>query len=220
MTVLHAPARRLSVLVGAALTLSLSACGGGSDGDGTDADADRGSEVTTHDGTGTDDTQGGCLDEESNSAAEAHHVDPGTTMDYTGVPPVSGKHWGQWPDIDKTLYVADERPELGELVHSQEHGWTMVWYDESIADDDAAMANLEDVASQVDDADLTKVVIVPWTSDDGDAFPDDTHVAFTHWGNDDDGTEWRQFCVEPNVDAIVAFSGRHPSSESNEPDSP
>ena len=32
----------------------------------------------------------------------------------------------------------------------------MVWYDESIADDDKAMANLEDVASQVDDADLTR----------------------------------------------------------------
>ena len=216
----HAPARRASVAVSVALAVSLNACAFGSDVDGTDADADRGSEVSTHDGTGTDPSQGGCLDEQSDAAADAHHVDPGTTMEYTGVPPVSGKHWGQWPDISKTLYVIDERPDLGELVHSQEHGWTMVWYDESIADDDKAMTNLEVVASQVDDADLTKVVIVPWTSDDGDAFPDQTHVALTHWGNDDDGTEWRQFCAEPNVDAIVAFSGRHPSSESDEPDSP
>jgi uncharacterized protein DUF3105 len=225
MTALYAPARRASVRAGAALAalaLGLTACSGDElSKDGSNADAGRGTDVTTHDGTGTDASQGGCADEESNAAASSgKHVEQGTTMDYSGVPPVSGKHWAQWPDIKKTLYAADERPELGQLVHSQEHGWTIVWYDDSIAGDDAAMSDLQSVAAQVDDADLNKVVIVPWTSDDGDAFPDGMHVAFTHWGDDDDGTEWRQFCAEPSADAIAAFVERHPSSESFEPDAP
>ena len=190
--------------------------------DGTGADAGRGSEVTTHDGTGTDASQGGCSDEESNAAeAAATTSTRAPTMEYAGVPPVSGKHWAQWPDIEKTLYAADERPELGELVHSQEHGWTMVWYDESIADDDAAMANLEDVASQVDDADLTKVVIVPWTTaTTGTPSPttrtwhSPTGATTTTARSGDSSASSR------TLDAIIAFSERHPSSESNEPDAP
>ena len=178
---------------------------------GRGADADRGTEVTTVSGTATDEAQGGCADEVTNAAGGADHVDNGTEMYYAGVPPVSGSHWGQWPDITPQVYEADERPELGELVHSQEHGWTIVWYDESLADDDAAMADLQSASDAVNDAGAVKVVFVPWTADDGDAFPDDAQIAITHWsGADDDEREVRQFCATVNADAIIAFSERRP----------
>jgi hypothetical protein len=213
--------RLLGAVAGVVLSAAAAGCTSDTNGtDGSGADAQRGTQVTTHTGTGTDGNAGGCQDEVSNRAAPPAHVTPGTAMTYTGVPPVSGTHWAQWPDITKTVYVADERPQLGELVHSQEHGWTIVWYDESIAGDDAAMAQLRDVAGQVDAADLSKVVFVPWTSDDGDPFPDGMHVALTHWGVEDDGTEWRQFCATPSLAAVVAFASRHPTSDSREPDAP
>jgi hypothetical protein len=213
------PAVAVAAIVSGAVVL-LAGCSAGVSDNGDDADAGRGTTITTHPGTGTGPDDGDCADEESNAAAEPEHVNPGTTMSYTGVPPVSGKHWAQWPDVSKTLYVADERPELGEIVHSMEHGWTVVWYDDSVAGDDTALSALHDVASQVDDAGLDKVVIVPWTSDDGDAFPDGKHVAFTHWGNEGDGTEWRQFCATASLPAISGFAERHPASTSFEPDAP
>ncbi len=210
----------LSGLLGVVPLSTACSNGSGSGTDGRDADAERGGVVTVHPGTATNGDQGGCSDERSNDAAPPQHVDPGTEMSYAGVPPVSGKHWAKWPDITKTLYVVDERPELGQLVHAEEHGWTMVWYDQSIASDDSAMEALRAVADDVESADLTKVVLLPWTRQDGQSFPDDRHVAFTHWGAEGDGTEWRQFCDAPDAGAVVAFSGRHPASDSREPNGP
>lgn len=188
--------------------------------DGNGADEARGSELTTHDNTATSSDEGGCRDEQSNRAAPPDHVDPGTEMSYAGVPPVSGVHWAKWPDITKILYGADERPELGQLVHSEEHGWVLAWYDDSIADGESAMSELSDAADQVDDTDPTKIVFVPWTASDGAAFPGGAHVALTAWSGEDDGTEWRQFCRSPDAAAVLAFSERHPYTAAREPNGP
>ncbi len=198
-----------------ALSICLIVAGCGPGNDGSDADASRGETTTTIPDTASADGQ--CDDEQANKTGSHDHVEPGTEMEYTGVPPVSGLHWAEAPDIGKRLYLADERPELGELVHSQEHGWTIVWYDDSIPADDAA---LTDAAQGVDDADSTKVVFMPWTADDGQSFPDRAHIAITHWGTADDGTEYRQFCRSPSAAAVLAFSERHPYTDSPEPDAP
>ena len=218
-------AYRRSVATALALVglLGVVSCGGSANGlsnDGGGADAGRGAKQSTLSGTATPAGQGGCSDDVSNPAAPAAHVAPGTTMSYAGVPPVSGAHWAEWPEISKTVYVADERPDLGQLVHAQEHGWTIVWYDESVADDDSAMADLKAEAAQISDAHAAKVVFMPWTSDDGDAFPGGAHVAITHWAASHGGREWRQFCATPSADAVHAFLERHPVSDSNEPNAP
>ena len=162
----------------------------------------------------------GCEPELKQNETPPSHVDNGTDLTYDGVPPVSGEHWAQWPDIVKTLYTAPERPELAQLVHSSEHGWTFVWYDEAVAADGNALAQLQDSA---DDLDLDeKVAIVPWTSDDGDAFPDGTHLAFTHWSGTPSagGIEWRQFCAGVDADVLAGFVERHPFTDAHEPDGP
>ena len=217
---LRMPLRAWS-LFAASAALVLAACSG-SDDEPVDADADRGSETTTTAATATDDAAGGCADEVTNAAATAEHVDNGNPMNFEGVPPVSGVHWGQWPDLTPQVYEADERPELGELVHSHEHGWTIVWYDESLADDDDAMADLQAASDAVNDAGAVKVVFVPWTEDDGDAFPDDSAIAMTHWTLAADGEELevRQFCSGVSADAVLAFSARNPYSSSREPNAP
>ena len=196
--------------------LLLTACGfgGGSagSGDGSDADAERGEESPVS-GTAT----GSCAEVTVATASGYVHIDPGTEMDYEGVPPVSGKHWGEWGDLTATsVFSADERPDLGELVHNQEHGWTLVWYDDTV--DPAA---LEEVASEVADSGVQKISYVPWTEDDGAAFPDDAHIALTHWGYEKDpGEEYRQFCSAPEAASIVAFAERYPASNAREPDAP
>ncbi|MBA2560582.1 MAG: DUF3105 domain-containing protein [Propionibacteriales bacterium] len=209
--------RVLVALVGAGLAVS--ACSAASD-DGSGADAGRSHDLTTVDGTSTPADRGGCGDEVDNAAAEASHVETGTEMSYDGVPPVSGAHWSQYPDLSKPVYSADDRPQLGELIHSQEHGWTVVWYDDSITTSDGEMARLSKVADDVAAADPVKVVFVPWTANDGAAFPDRAHIAITHWGVSGGGSENRQFCAEPNAEAILAFVARHPYTDSSEPDAP
>lgn len=160
-----------------------------------------------------------CTPDESEHAAPPDHVDVGTEVAYEGVPPVSGTHWAQWPDITLKLYVAADRPELEELVHSHEHAWTFVWYDESIAGE-SQLADLRQVAFDI--RGLAKTAIVPWTSADGEAFPDGMHVAITHWSasGGSGGTEWRQFCEGADSAVITAFTERHPDTDAPEPNGP
>jgi hypothetical protein len=198
--------RVLVLLTAAAL---LVACDGLTT-DGSDADASRGDEQPV---AGT--AVGPCDDVLAASAAGAEHVDPGTDMDYEGVPPVSGNHWSEWEDIVKPVYTVEERPDLGQLVHSEEHGWTIVWYDETIDS-----AELEQVMNVAASEGGEKFVAMPWTSDDGDAFPGGAHVAFTHWGVAGSETEYRQFCAAPDAAAIAAFSAAYPPSDAREPNAP
>ena len=210
--------RRGAALLGSVALLVASGCSSAEDV--IDADASRGTVTTSNEGTTTPVVVGGgCDDEQGNSAAGPDHVDPGAAVDYDGVPPVSGIHWAQWPDISKPVYVAEERPELGELVHSQEHGWTFIWYDDSVAADEQAMEDLGEVAEGLDDR---KTVAIPWTSDDGGALPDGKHIAITYWSvkGGPDGTEWRQFCTSADADTIRAFTERHPPTDALEPNAP
>lgn len=212
------PPRVLALLAGAALALTMAGCSEGSSDAAPDlpangtADGDRGSETTVA-GTAT----GPCSDVTVATASGYAHVDPGTDLEYEGVPPVSGAHWGNWEDLNaRAVFAAEERPDPGQLVHSQEHGWTLVWFDESIDPE-----SLESIAAEVADAGATKVAFVPWVEGDGAAFPGDATVAITHWGYEQDpGEEYRQFCTEADAAAIIAFAERYPASNSREPNAP
>jgi len=153
------------------------------------------------------------------------HVEVGTPMTYPDAPPAFGQHWNMWDGMERKLYISD-RPELGELVHNLEHGYTILWYDETVAEDSSQMDVLRGIASKLQGTTnlRDKFKAAPWTSADGEAFPDGQHVAFTHWslggvGETDPAKQvgvW-QYCSEVSGSALETFMEDYPYMDSPEP---
>jgi hypothetical protein len=179
-------------------------------------------------GLGVAASEAGCQEVVTKDAEGANdHRPDGEKILYENSPPAAGPHWGsylQGPEIRK-LYTVDDRPAVEKLLHSLEHGHTILWYDETIIEDDQAMEELEAIArkfpSNTDFND--KFIAAPWTSEDGDAFPDDTHVALTHWsmggtnGNPEGQQGVWQYCAEVSGEIVEEFMGDYPYSDSPEP---
>lgn len=172
------------------------------------ASADSCEDVVTKDATGTQD-----------------HVTPGTPLAFEDAPPAFGQHYDVWDTIDRKFYTSD-RPDLGELVHNLEHGYTLLWYDATVAEDDEQMDAIRGIASKFEDDDnlRNKFKAVPWTEEDGESFPDGQHVALTHWsiggaGNEEASEQvgvW-QYCSEPSGAALEQFMKDYPYMDSPEP---
>lgn len=155
------------------------------------------------------------------------HVEPGTDVDYPDSPPAFGTHWSEWESMDRKFYTAEDRPGLGKLVHNLEHGYTLLWYDATVAGDPDLMADVEAIADKYRGTDnmRLKFKAVPWLEDDGDAFPDGQHVALTHWSNGGVGQDatgeqlgvW-QYCSAPSGEAVQSFMEKYPYLDSPEPD--
>ncbi len=104
---------------------------------------------------------------------------------YATDPPSFGAH-NPTPDSSGLhFYTASDRPEIEILVHNLEHGWTIVWYDDSVAGDKTALQTLMDTATKFDQHGTDpryNMIIAPWTKTDGNGpIPDGKHIAFTHW---------------------------------------
>ena len=117
--------------------------------------------------------------------------------------------------------------ELGILVHNLEHGYTILWYDETVADDSDQMNELRAIADKfAGTSNLRfKFKAVPWLESDGKSFPEGQHIAFTHWsigGADQDPSGdgqvgvW-QYCTDVSGDALNAFMLKYPYMDSPEP---
>lgn len=161
-----------------------------------------------------------------------NHVPVDTPVTYTTAPPAFGAHWNQAglapASFARKFYTADERPPLEALVHNLEHGYTILWYDKTIADDSEALDNVEAIARKFGDENYRdKFIAAPWLSsdEDGAAFPDGQHVAFTHWsagGNGETDTTKQvgafQYCSDVSGAALKAFMDKYPYTDSPEPD--
>jgi hypothetical protein len=173
----------------------------------------------------------GCQDVVTEGAAGVGDHRDGQDIDYPDSPPAFGPHWLETAEFSRKFYRADDRPEIARLVHNLEHGYTLLWYDETVADDSDQLQTVEDIAakfdvgatSDIDEYNAGKLIAVPWTPDDGDPFPDGTHVAFTHWaltGDDavkDQGQGAWQYCDQPSGEALGDFMEEFPASNSPEP---
>jgi hypothetical protein len=180
---------------------------------GVDAGAADCSDVETKDGTNTE-------------ALRAHDED-GKVEKYATVPPSYGPHWGSPVFPARTFYTARDRPDMEQLVHNLEHGYTILWYDETVANDDDQMLELRAVADKLAGTSnfRTKFIAAPWTSEDEDGkkFPDGQHIAFSHWsaGGEDaqDGKQvgvW-QYCSDVSGAALKDFMLKYPYTDSPEP---
>jgi Protein of unknown function (DUF3105) len=154
------------------------------------------------------------------------HVEPGTPIQYEDAPPAFGQHYNVWDGMERKLYTSTDRPDVGELVHNLEHGYTILWYDKTVADDDSMMDDLRGIAAKLKGTEnfRDKFKAVPWTSDDGEPFPGKQHVALTHWSvggaGETDATKQVgvfQYCSAPSGAALKSFMEKYPYLDSPEP---
>lgn len=169
------------------------------------------------------------------SGSNGNHVADGTSVDYEYAPPAFGQHWnvaGVAPvPMDRKFYTADDRPPLEALVHNLEHGYTLLWYDETIANDPDQLNQVRALAQKFPGTSNLryKFKAVPWLSTDeaGKTFPDGKHIALTHWAagdvvgdkdhKDGDQTGIWQYCSEVSGAALKQFMVDYDYLNSPEP---
>jgi hypothetical protein len=155
----------------------------------------------------------------SKSGANGNHVATGTKITYPDAPPAFGQHWPNFltgSEI-RNFYSPDDRPELERVVHSLEHGHTLIWYDDTVKAGSQDYKDLQAIAQKYSDS-TTYVNVVPWLSTDGGTFPTGKHVAMTHWtanGDDQEGV-W-QYCGKPSGTVIQKFVKDYPNTDAPEP---
>ena len=145
-----------------------------------------------------------------------YHVADGTDLEYPDGPPSFGLHWPNFLSGSeiRNIYSAGDRPPVERLVHSLEHGYTILWYDETIADDETAMSDLQGIADKYPVGDY--LIIAPWEKDDGAAIPDNAHIALTHWrGKSEEGVS--EYCGKVSGPVVQTFTDDYPKSDSPEP---
>ncbi|CAN5890660.1 hypothetical protein BH20ACT6_BH20ACT6_25390 [soil metagenome] len=177
-------------------------------------------------------SQAGCTGVRTEPAQGGGQHQDGQDIDYPSSPPAYGPHWGNAADFARKFYTANDRPEVEQLVHNLEHGYTLLWYDETVADSGqdlqavrkmAEKFELDSVPDDVEAYDAAKFIAVPWTSDDGEAFPDGAHVALTRWaaeGEDaaeGEGLGATLYCERPSGEAVADFMAEYPASNALEP---
>jgi hypothetical protein len=162
------------------------------------------------------------------------HEATGTQITYPDAPPAFGAHWNEAgvapAAFTRKFYTAADRPELEALVHNLEHGYTIMWYDDTVADDEGALDEIRGIARKFAGTSnlRNKFIAAPWTAADteesGTGFPDGEHVAFSHWSAGGEGETdvakqvgaW-QYCSEPSGAALDAFMKQYPYFDSPEP---
>ena len=143
------------------------------------------------------------------------HVEEGTKIEYDQVPPSSGSHWDAPAFPARNFYSEDDRPATEQLVHNLEHGYTVLWYDDTVEGDQLdTIRDLSESAAETDAAGPgNKFIAVAWDDSYGD-FPEGKHVAISHWG----ATEsHRQLCGSASGAVVQDFIEQFPASDAPEP---
>jgi len=143
------------------------------------------------------------------------HKPDGTVVEYAQVPPSSGSHWAQPAFPAREFYTSRDRPDMEQLVHNLEHGYTVVWYDNTIKGD--ALEDLKDIAVSAREKDAvnpgSKFVVSAWDDAYGE-LPAGKHVALSHWGAEQGH---RQLCGSVSGAVVNDFIEQFPASDSPEP---
>jgi hypothetical protein len=154
--------------------------------------------------------------EEPTSGSSDHRPD-GEAIEYDPIPPSSGPHYNVPAPFTRKFYTPDDAAEIERLVHNLEHGYTILWYDPAVLDDQRA--TLRDLAVKVAEGEDVqeetsgKFIVAPWDAERGE-LPDDASYVLTHWGAEQG---FRQQCGELSGEVVRDFVTAHPSSDSPEP---
>lgn len=167
----------------------------------------------------------GCQDVVKKKATgNQEHKPEGTDITYADAPPAFGGHYPVPAPFATKFYTSDDRPKVENVVHNLEHGYTLLWYDDTIAEDEGRLAVVKAIASKFEGRKPTdKFIALPWTGKDGKGFPSGTHLALTHWsagGSPGDVSKQQgvwQYCAKPSGKVVSAFVKDYPYSDSPEP---
>ena len=173
--------------------------------------------VTLSDETASDADCGPIVEEAVESSA---HVNDGP-ISYSAAPPAAGDHRDRWAHYSRNFYEVADRPEVGELVHNLEHGYNVLWYDDTVVEDTELLDELRLLAESYDGAERdpdTALIATPWTAEDGAPFPDGMSYALTHWYADPaDRTRSRaderavtQYCDGLSPDVVQEWMDDYP----------
>ncbi|MCX6397026.1 MAG: DUF3105 domain-containing protein [Propionibacteriales bacterium] len=128
-------------------------------------------------------TAAGCNPIESKpNTSKAQHIDD-APITYADAPPAFGNHRSVPATFSRFFYEAGDRPEVATLVHNLEHGYTIAWYDETLAKDSGQLDELKTIAEKYN-LNKERFIAAPWLPTDGAAFPDGKHLALTRWSAD------------------------------------
>ena len=179
---------------------------------------------------GTAATEAGCSTiDEAHATGAGEHVTSGP-IDYDVTPPSFGPHRPETAPSGIHFYEVSDRPEVEQLVHNLEHGWTIVWYDEDIAD--SQLKQIRATAEKFDTFGSDpkyNVIFAPWTADDGEPISDGKSIAFTHWsvhqptydpsfyqGGEVESWGQSQYCESFSGAALEDFMKRYPYDDAPE----
>jgi hypothetical protein len=147
------------------------------------------------------------------------HVGPGTStpdtvrVEYPTAPPAFGEHYPSPAYPASEFYTAEDRPAMEALVHNLEHGYTIVWYDEALPEDQQSqLRRISELARDMDET-AGKFIVSAWDASYGD-LPEGKPVAMSHWGTQDGH---RQYCGAVSGEAIEQFVKDFPYTDSPEP---
>jgi hypothetical protein len=147
------------------------------------------------------------------------HVTVGQKIPYPDAPPAFGRHWGnflQGSEI-RNLYTTKDRPQLERMVHSLEHGHTILWYDDTVKPGTSSYKAIQAMADKLDAS--AYFMAAPWMAADGGDFPSGKHVALTHWTGPENQQGITQYCAAPSGSVVASFMKAYPPDDAPEPGS-
>ncbi|MCW2849411.1 MAG: hypothetical protein JWR90_3385 [Marmoricola sp.] len=146
------------------------------------------------------------------------HITIGKAIKYAQSPPSYGPHWAnflQGSEI-RNFYTTQDRPEIERMVHSLEHGHTILWYDAETVKPGTKDYKLVKAISAKFDADAY-FMAAPWSTSDGGAFPAGEHIALTHWTGPQKQLGVTQFCAAPSGAVVKKFTDTYQPDNAPEP---
>ncbi len=149
------------------------------------------------------------------STGSAQHEPEGTKIEYDQVPPSSGPHWGTPELAPRPFYTAEDRPEMERLVHNLEHGYSIIWYDDTVKGEELdALKDIGESAQAKPAAQPgNKFVVSAWDDAYG-KFPEGKHIALSHWGAE---SSHRQLCGKVSGAVVDDFMKQFPRTDAPEP---
>jgi len=171
---------------------------------------------------GASESAAGCSPPKSVDAnGSGQHINPPKKIKYDAAPPAFGPHWPNYLQGSelRSFYTENDRPEIERLVHSLEHGHTILWYDETVKPGTQAYKDVQAIAAKFD-PETDKFMAAPWNTTDGGSFPSGKHIAFTHWNGPTNQKGVTQYCKAPSGAVLSAFMKSNPASSAPEPAAP